>query len=151
VTIKERNGGEWTEARFRSFVTSALRAASRRWPPRYKALKEAFVGKKVNAKTGKQAMHYNCAECEQLFVAADVQVDHIMPVVDPKKGFTTWDNFIERMFCEMENLQVMCRSCHSVKTQAEKQERTIAKMHKVSDGEAAGSNVKRRKKAAGSE
>jgi 5-methylcytosine-specific restriction endonuclease McrA len=123
VTVKERNGGEWTEARFRSFVTSALRAASRRWPPKYKALKEAFVGRKVNAKTGKLAMHYKCAECKQLFVATDVQVDHIKPVVDPKKGFTTWDNFIERMFCEMKNLQVLCKPCHKIKTDQEKLER----------------------------
>lgn len=123
MTVKERNGGEWTEARFRSFVTSALRAASRRWPPKYKALKEAFVGRKVNTKTGKQAMHYECAECSEHFVATDVQVDHIHPVVDPKKGFTTWDNFIERMFCEIKNLQVLCKPCHKIKTDQEKLER----------------------------
>jgi 5-methylcytosine-specific restriction endonuclease McrA len=123
VTVKERNGGQWTEARFRSFVTSALRAASRRWPPKYKALKEAFVGRKVNAKTGKLAMHYECSECKQHFVAADVQVDHIKPVVDPKKGFTTWDNFIERMFCEADNLQVLCKPDHKIKTDQEKLER----------------------------
>ena len=123
MTDKKRNGGEWTEARFKSFVTSALRAASRRWPPKYKALKEAFVGRKVNAKTGKLAMHYKCVECKKLYVAADVQVDHIEPVVDPKKGFTTWDNFINRIFCEIENLQVMCKPCHKVKTDSEKLER----------------------------
>ncbi len=94
MTDKKRNGGEWTEARFKSFVTSALRAASRRWPPKYKALKEAFVARKVNAKTGKMAMHYNCAVCQKLYVASDVQVDHIKPVVDPKKGFISWDDFI---------------------------------------------------------
>lgn len=128
MTVKERNGGEWTEARFKSFVTSALRAASRRWPPKYKALKEAFVGRKVNAKTGKLAMHYKCAECKQLFVAADVQVDHIKPVVDPKKGFVSWDDFINRIFCEIENLQVLCKADHKVKTDQEKLERKIKKM-----------------------
>jgi len=123
VTDKPRNGGEWTEARFRSFVTSALRAASRRWPPKYKALKEAFVGRKVNAKTGKVAMHYKCAECKKHFVAVDVQVDHIDPIVDPKKGFQTWDKFIERMFVEIEKLQVLCKPCHKIKTDQEKLER----------------------------
>lgn len=123
MTDKNRNGGEWTEARFRSFVTSALRAASRRWPPKYKALKNAFVGKKVNAKTGKVAMHYECAECNKHFVAVDVQVDHIDPVVDPKKGFQTWDKFIERMFVEIEKLQVLCKPCHKTKTDQEKLER----------------------------
>ena len=123
MTDKKRNGGEWTEARFKSFVTSALRAASRRWPPKYKALKEAFAGRKVNAKTGKLAMHYTCAACKKLFVATDVQVDHIKPVVDPKKGFVSWDSFIDRMFCEIENLQVMCKPCHKIKTDQEKLER----------------------------
>ena len=123
MTDKKRNGGEWTDARFRSFVTSALRAASRRWPVKYKALKEAFAGRKVNAKTGKLAMHYTCAACNKLYVATDVQVDHIKPVVDPKKGFTTWDVYIDRMFCEIENLQVLCKADHKVKTDQEKLER----------------------------
>jgi len=122
-SLKTRNGGEWTEARFKSFVTSALRAASRRWPPKYKALKEAFVGKMVNAKTGKMAMHYKCANCTKLFVATEVQVDHIEPVVDPKKGFAGWDVYIDRMFCEIAGLQVLCKVCHTVKTEQEKLER----------------------------
>ena len=120
---KKRNGGEWTDARFRSFVTSALRAASRRWPPKFKALKEAFVGRKTNKKTGKLAMHYKCAKCKKHFVAADVQVDHVLPVVDPKVGFIGWDSFIDRIFCEIENLQVLCKPCHKVKTEEEKVER----------------------------
>ena len=120
---KKRNGGEWTDSRFRSFVTSALRAASRRWPPKFKALKEAFVGRKTNKKTGKLAMHYKCAKCKKHFVATDVQVDHVLPVVDPKVGFVSWDDFINRIFCEIENLQVMCKPCHKVKTEEEKLER----------------------------
>jgi 5-methylcytosine-specific restriction endonuclease McrA len=120
---KTRNGGEWTDARFKSFVTSALRAASRRWPPKYKALKEAFTGKKINAKSGKLAMHYKCASCRKHFVATDVQVDHIEAVVDPAKGFQSWDVFIDRMFCEIENLQVLCKPCHKIKTEQEKLDR----------------------------
>ena len=123
MTVKERNGGEWTDARFRSFVTSALRAASRRWPVKYKALKAAFAGRQVNAKTGKLAMHYKCAKCKKLFVAADVQVDHVQPVVDPKKGFVGWDVYVDRMFCEIENLQVLCKADHKIKTDQEKLER----------------------------
>ena len=118
-----RNGGDWTDSKFKSFITSALRAASRRWPPKYKALKQAFVGRKVNVKTNKLAMHYQCITCEGEFVATDVQIDHIHPVVDPKKGFISWDVYIDRMFCEIENLQVMCKKCHKVKTNQEKFER----------------------------
>jgi len=117
------NSGEWTDAKFRSFITSALRAASRRWPPKYKALKQAFVGRKVNAKTGKLAMHYQCITCSNVFIASDVQIDHINPVVDPKSGFISWDVYIDRMFCEIDGLQVMCKPCHKEKTALEKLER----------------------------
>jgi len=68
-------------------------------------------------------MHYKCAACKKHFVAADVQVDHIEPVVDPKKGFISWDVFIERMFVEIEKLQVLCKPCHKIKTDEEKLQR----------------------------
>jgi hypothetical protein len=38
-------------------------------------------------------------------------------------GFTTWDDVINRMFCEKENLQVLCHECHKAKTQEEKESR----------------------------
>jgi 5-methylcytosine-specific restriction endonuclease McrA len=104
--MTSRNGGEWTEARFKSFITSALRAASRRWPPKFAALKKALVGRKTNDKTGKLAQHYRCVTCNKDFVGADVQVDHI-----------------DRMFCELHDLQVLCKPCHKQKTQQEKEAR----------------------------
>ena len=121
--MTSRNGGEWTEARFKSFITSALRVASRRWPPKFAALKKALVGRKTNDKTGKLAQHYRCVTCNKDFVGADVQVDHIHPVVDPVQGFVSWDTYIDRMFCELHYLQVLCIPCHKQKTQQEKEAR----------------------------
>lgn len=115
-----RNSGNWTEARFRSFVTSTLRAGSRRWPPKYETLNAAKTEKKINEKTGRLAQHYKCKKCKNDFSAKDVQVDHIKPIVDPKVGFVSWDVFIENLFCEKKNLQVLCTSCHSTKTKKEK-------------------------------
>lgn len=117
------NDSEWTASRFRSFVVSALRTATRRWPPKFKALKEAYIGRKVNQKTNKMAMHYACAGCDVHFVAKDVQVDHIFPVVDPRTGFVDWETYISRLFCEKENLQVLCKPCHAEKTASEKLQR----------------------------
>jgi 5-methylcytosine-specific restriction endonuclease McrA len=122
--LRQYNSGEWTPARFKGFVTSALRTASRRWPPKFEALKKALVGKKVNKKTNKLANHYKCASCRQLFTSTDVQVDHISPVVDPVKGFVSWDVFIDRLFCEEDNYQVLCKPCHAEKTKAEKAQRS---------------------------
>lgn len=116
-----RNGGKWTEARYRSFVTSTLRAGSRKWPPKYETLNAAKTEKKINKATGRLAQHYLCAMCEQEYTQKDVQVDHIKPVIDPKKGFVSWDTYIDRMFCEGKNLQVLCKVCHVEKTKLEKE------------------------------
>jgi 5-methylcytosine-specific restriction endonuclease McrA len=120
---KIRNGKQWTEARFRSFIISALRAASRKWGQKYAALDVAFTQRKTNKKTGLLAKHFRCASCNNEFIATDIQVDHIHPVVNPKTGFTTWDDYIDRMFCEVDGYQVLCKPCHKIKTDQEKNER----------------------------
>lgn len=114
---------DWTEGRIRSFITSTLRSGFRRWPPKWEALKEAYVGKKKNEKSGKIASHYECASCHNHFTSTNVQVDHVEPVVDVDKGFESWDKFIERLYCTTENLQVLCKPCHLKKTKEEKKRR----------------------------
>lgn len=56
-----------------------------------------------------------------------MQVDHIKPVVDPKKGFTTWDDFIDRLYCESKNLQAICKGCHTIKTKQEREVRNATR------------------------
>ena len=116
---KTRNGNQWTEARFRSFIRSQLRAATMRWGPIAECLKTARVGRG----------EYLCAGGTETVPATikvngrrtkNVHVDHILPIVDPEIGFTTYDELIERMFCEAPNLQVLCTECHTVKTDDEK-------------------------------
>lgn len=125
-----RNGGDWTEARFRSFIISALRAASRRWPVKWKVMKGALAGTMVNPQTGKKVQQYRCAMCRNLFPAGNMVVDHIEPVVDTMQGFVDWNTYIERMFCEADGLQPLCKGCHDVKTKREKQERKDAAKRK---------------------
>lgn len=116
------NGGTWSRARFNSFVKSALRSASQKWPPKYEVLNAAKQGKKINPKTGRLAEHYLCAACRNAFPAKDVQVNHISPVI-PVTGFDSWDMVIKRLFCEKAGLEVLCKPCHSVVTQEENKER----------------------------
>lgn len=118
--MTNRNGGLWTESKFHSFIKSALRAASSRWPPKYQCLNEAFVDKRVNIKTGREGKHYKCNSCNGVFPTSEVQVDHIIPAV-PVSGFTNWDEVINLMFCEKEGFQVLCKPCHSSKTAEERQ------------------------------
>ena len=123
---KSYNGGNWTEGRFNSFITSTLRAGARRWQPKYDTLNASKTEKKINRKTGRMAQHFRCQLCGEEFTQKDMEVDHIKPVVDPIKGFQTWDIFIDRLFCEANNLQAICKPCHLLKTNKEKQEKKNA-------------------------
>ena len=115
---KVRNSGQWTEARFRSFVASVLRAGTRRWPPKWAALAAAFTEKR-KSKSGREAKHYLCNACKLEFTSTQVQIDHKEPIGD-------WSDFnvvVEKLFCEKENLQVLCKPCHKDKTKKERQAR----------------------------
>lgn len=116
---KTRCGDRWTEARYRSFITSTLRGGSRRWAPISDVQKKARVSRGI----------YKCAGCGEHVPAStkdgrkrvqNVFVDHINPIVDPEKGFENWDTFIERLFCEEDNLQLLCKACHDDKSAKEK-------------------------------
>lgn len=113
---------EWTEGRFRSFITSVIRGGFRRFPNKYNALKVALVGKETNPSSGRMANMYLCVSCEKKFPQTGVQVDHIDPVVSTT-GFLDWDTFITRLYCPIENLQVLCKPCHLDKTKTEKTKR----------------------------
>jgi hypothetical protein len=51
----------------------------------------------------------------------NVFVDHLLPIVDPAVGFVSWDEFISRLYCEEDNLQLLCGSCHDKKSFEETQ------------------------------
>ncbi len=113
------NNGTWTPGKFNSFITSILRSGSRRWGPKYTTLNDAKTEKRINPSSGRLAQHYKCNVCQGEFVAKSVQVDHITPIGYDK----TWDEFIHGLYCERENLQVLCTTCHKIKTLSEKKKK----------------------------
>lgn len=75
---------------------------------------------------------YRCAACNKAVGPTKVVkgkrvknifVDHIEPVVSTKEGFVDWNTYIDRLFCEKDNLQLLCKSCHDKKSQREREER----------------------------
>lgn len=117
---KTRCNGQWTEARYTTFVKNLLRSGSRKWAPNQLVMKAARVARGL----------YLCAICEKHVPTTvyneekgkrvkNVIVDHTDPVIDPKVGFTTWDSFIEGLFVEIDKLQVICKECHDIKTKEE--------------------------------
>jgi 5-methylcytosine-specific restriction endonuclease McrA len=121
VVEKPYNGGQWTKSRFHSFVTGALRMASNRWPPKYKARAKAKIRYGVYRCAGYGGIEPH--ECR----AKEAKVDHIEPAVDPAIGFTTYDEFIKRLFVEEDGLQVLCDTCHNKKSNQEKEIRKNGK------------------------
>ena len=114
-TAKTRNGNKWTEARFWSFVRSSLRGAFQRWGPKHEAKEMAKV--QVEGKPHKY--EYICAECKDGFRATEVQVDHIVPA-GSLKCYEDLPGFVEKLFCEKDGFQVLCKPCHNAKTQSER-------------------------------
>ncbi len=107
----------------RHWLTHKLRRASYAWPPRKDAIKNARVARG----------QYKCATCENIFGPKQIQLDHTMPVIDPHQGFTTWDDYINRLFCAEAGFNVMCKGCHSVKTQFENEIRKQVKSKDFED------------------
>lgn len=93
----------------RTFIVWTLRKASYRWAPRGSSLSLARVARN----------EYRCASCQLIYGRKGVKVDHIIPVVDPASGWVSYDEFIQRMFCDARGFQVLCDKCHDEKTQAE--------------------------------
>ena len=106
-------------AKLKRFIISGLRKLSYRWGERYQCLKDARVGDS-----------YKCAKCKKTFSRKDIQIDHIQPVVDPATGFSTWDEYITRLFSYRTNFQVLCKPCHKIKTASERVVRKIVKEKK---------------------
>lgn len=114
---------KWNEARIKNFIISVLRAGSRKWPPRSAVLNAAKTEKKLNPKSNRIAQHYKCNVCKKEFPATGIQVDHLDPVVDPAMGFVDWNTYIPRLFCDEDNLQAICKKCHTAKSNKEKKQR----------------------------
>lgn len=100
-----------TEKKFnkKGWITSSLRRMSYRWPPRSAALSAARVERGM----------YRCNTCQNIFPKSEIKLDHIEPVVSVKDGFTTWDDFINRLLCDQDGYQCLCDQCHDMKTMVE--------------------------------
>jgi len=118
---KPRNHGTMTEAAFKNWIIGILRNKSRMWKPT-QACKKAAERKYVGDNKRRKYV-YECNVCKGLFPSEETSVDHIIPL----GTFTTYDNLINALFCEVDNLQLLCNSCHDAKSAKEGQERTEVK------------------------
>jgi 5-methylcytosine-specific restriction endonuclease McrA len=118
VTPKTRNAGTMTESAFWSFIRSALRQKSRWWKPITECKMKARRAYKGPLK--RQKFEYQCNNCKDWFPEKKINVDHIIGAGSLNCS-ADLPGFVERLFCEQDNLQVLCTECHDKKTKLEKE------------------------------
>jgi len=117
---KTRNNGTMTESAFWSFIRSGLRQKSRWWKP--------ITQCKLNAKrtykgpNKRQKFEYQCNSCKKWFAEKNINVDHTIPV-GALNCAEDLPGFVNRLFCEVDNLQILCSTCHDAKTKQENESR----------------------------
>jgi 5-methylcytosine-specific restriction endonuclease McrA len=114
---KIRNFGTMTESAFWAFIRSGLRQKSRWWKPITQCkMKSRRAYKGTNKR---QKFEYQCKICTNWFPEKKINVDHIVPAGSLNCA-QDLPGFVERLFCEVDGLQVLCSDCHNKKTQKEK-------------------------------
>jgi hypothetical protein len=123
---------------FKNFIIQTLRKASYRHKPRAEAQRASKCGVSTFqcaccgtwVYTGKKTLEKaNIAVSEGVnLIAGKIKIDHIDPVVGVE-GFdgTNWTLYITKMFCPVEDFQIVCTECHSIKSKEETRLRALYK------------------------
>lgn len=117
---KPYNHGTMSKSMFFSMIRSALRQKSRWWKPIAECKKRSRRDYKGPLK--RQKFEYQCNYCKNWFPEKKVAVDHIIPAGE-LNSFEDLAEFTKKLFCEIDGLQVLCETCHDVKTKQEKEDR----------------------------
>lgn len=121
------------DKRLKGQLVSSIKRVWHRHPNRVSVLKAAEIRryelKKDGTERSKPYVFYSCASCGALCKAqkskaySQAHVDHIDPVVPIGRQLSSWDEYIERLFCDVSNLQILCSPCHDIKTKSENAKR----------------------------
>lgn len=104
-----------TPITLKQFVINNLRKASYKWGPKNAAKNKVKLARN----------QYVCKHCSKVFPNKEIQIDHVMPIIDPTVGWQGFDVYIERLFCDEDGFQVLCLTCHDKKTSAENEIRKL--------------------------
>lgn len=110
----------------KNWLISALRRMSLRYPPANRArnrTKEVYF---ILSKKGKslRRVKFTCEICgTKDLKSKEVELDHIVPLVDPKIGFTDWNTYLEKYLIQEADFQLICIPCHRIKTAKETEQR----------------------------
>jgi len=73
-----------------------------------------------------------CPECKQFIPTYQMEVDHRVPVIPTDRSLEemTWNELVERIFCDVTNLTALCKPCHNRKSKQEQKLRAQARKEK---------------------
>ncbi len=77
---------------------------------------------KDGSRSKRDSVRYKCSSCGELFSQGDSQCDHIVPVVPVNipTEHMSWDILIDdRLFVDLDGLQILCKPCHVIKSNEE--------------------------------
>jgi 5-methylcytosine-specific restriction endonuclease McrA len=109
ITAKERN-----------LLKGAVRRVFSRSELRLRVLERGRI-EHIDPKRPRVTKWNRCESCQQPVASYQVQVDHIIPIVpvDSSLEAMTWDELVDRCWCDEKMLQGLCAECHTNKTKAE--------------------------------
>jgi hypothetical protein len=106
--------GTQTESQWLAWIRSALRSKWLRWRPRSEALilaRRPYKGEKKS-----QKWEYKCAICSGWFGLKECEVDHHPRSAGSILSVKDIGEFCNNLFCEVDNLRVVCKECHACHT-----------------------------------
>lgn len=112
-----RCGGTMTESAYLAWIRSALRSKSLRWPPRAHALE--LARRPYKGPNKRQKWEYLCVLCTKWHNAKTVIVDHHPVAAGSILSVADIGPFANNLYCEVDNLRVLCDTCHLRHTLAE--------------------------------
>lgn len=118
------NKKKWTWVE-QSAVITALRRIFRTYPPYQEVRNRCKVEWFEQCKNGntRRRVSFKCETCTVNVTPLEFVVDHTEPVVNVETGFVDYNTYVKRLFCPINNLSGMCKTCHNAKSLLENRSR----------------------------
>ena len=109
----------------RNLIKGAIRRVFSRSDLRREALSNSHVKGYHDPERKRVTKWGKCTECQLMVPLYQMDIDHKIPVVPINSSLEemTWDELVDRIWCDINNLKAICKPCHKLKSALETKER----------------------------